>query len=274
MKNEWQQVDRLAAAFGERFETVPKVVIVLGSGLGQAVKSLDNGKTAAASDLEGYPESTVSGHGGRVHCGTLSDVPAMILQGRVHLYEGYSPEEVVRPLRAAVTLGADTVVITNAAGGVNPGFAPGQLMLISDHLNLTGTSPLRGPNDDTRGPRFPDMTDTYDSKLRDLVKRQAAALNLSLAEGVYAGLVGPTYETPAEVRMLAALGADAVGMSTVQEAIACRHLGARIIGISCISNPAAGISRAPLNHEEVERTGAKASALLAELVISLTGALS
>ncbi len=272
--NEWQRVDALAQAFRDRFGDPPEAVIVLGSGLGRVADRLEDGASCPAEALESYPESTVSGHQGVVHSGRMNGVPVMILQGRVHLYEGYTPEEVVRPLRAAITFGAKTAVITNAAGGVNPGFAPGQLMLISDHLNLTGTSPLRGPNDDTRGPRFPDLTEVWDPALRRQVSRRAEALGVALAEGVYAGLVGPTYETPAEVRMLATLGVDAVGMSTVQEAIACRHLGARIAGISCITNPAAGISEAPLNHVEVERAGAKASADLAELIVSLTGALS
>lgn len=274
MNDEWRRVDALAAAFGDRFESPPEAVIVLGSGLGDVAEHLEDKRSVASSDLDGYPRSTVSGHRGTVHAGTLSGVPVMILQGRVHLYEGYSPEEVVRPLRAAVTLGARTVILTNAAGGVDPGFAPGQLMLISDHLNLTFKSPLTGPNDDRRGPRFPDMTDTYDPALRALARERAAALGIPLAAGVYAGLPGPTYETPAEVRMLAALGASAVGMSTVQEAIACRHLGARIAGISCITNPAAGIAGTPLDHEEVERAGAAAAKDLARLIISFAGGLT
>jgi purine-nucleoside phosphorylase len=274
MRDEWQRVDTLAVLFRDHFETPPKVVVVLGSGLGQVAEHLDDKQSVFTSELDGYPESTVSGHRGVVHCGTLKGVPVMILEGRVHLYEGYSPAEVVRPLRAAVTFGAQIALLTNAAGGIDPGYAPGQLMLISDHLNLTGKSPLTGPNDDTRGPRFPDMTDIYDSSLRVLAKQHAEALGISLAEGIYAGLLGPTYETPAEVCMLAVFGATAVGMSTVQEAIACRHLGARLLGISCITNPAAGISKTPLNHEEVEQTSAHASLDLAKLIISLTGALS
>ena len=272
--NEWQRVDALADALGKRFGPPPKAVIVLGSGLGRVANRLEDRQSVPAADLEGYPESTVSGHQGVVHGGCLNGMQVMIFQGRVHLYEGYTPEEVVRPLRAAITFGAKTAIITNAAGGVNPRFTPGQLMLIADHLNLTGTSPLRGPNDDTRGPRFPDLTDVWHPPLRQVVKDRAEKLGIALAEGVYAGLMGPTYETPAEVKMLATLGVDAVGMSTVQEAIACRHLGAQIVGISCITNPAAGISKTPLNHSEVEQAGSRASADLAELIISMTGVLT
>jgi purine-nucleoside phosphorylase len=209
-----------------------------------------------------------------VHQGKLKTTDIMIIQGRVHLYEGYTPEEVVRPLRAAVTWGVENVVLTNAAGGIDAGFAPGQLMLITDHLNLTGQSPLVGRNDDRRGPRFPDMTDAYDPGLRRLARQCAAPLGISLKEGVYAGLLGPSYETPAEVGMLAGLGASAVGMSTVQEAIAVRHLGARLLGLSCITNAAAGISETPLNHEEVEEAGALASGQLADLIVAIVGAMS
>lgn len=274
MNQEWQRVDDLAADFKARFDRPPKLAAVLGSGLGGVADRLGDRVTVPANELRGYPASTVSGHLGAVHVGNMDGVRMMILQGRVHLYEGYPPAEVVRAVRAAITFGAEIVLLTNAAGGIDPAFRPGQLMLIADHLNLTGASPLVGPNDEARGPRFPDLTDLYDAELRTLARQQADTLNMALAEGVYAGLLGPTYETPAEVRMLAALGASAVGMSTVQEAIAVRHLGARLLAVSCITNPAAGISKTPLNHEEVEKAGADASDALAKLIVSIAGALS
>ncbi len=274
MSGEWQRVDALAGAFGERFGEPPDVVVVLGSGLGKVADSLAAKQSVAAGDLPGYPVSTVSGHEGRVHLGDLGGTRVMIFQGRVHLYEGYRPEEVVRPLRAAVTFGARTAVLTNAAGGIDPTLPAGSLMVVDDHLNLTGTSVLLGQNDDTRGPRFPDMTGVYSAALRQRADRCAEALGIRLGHGVYAGLLGPTYETPAEVRMLAALGASAVGMSTVQEAIALRHMGSRLMAVSCITNPAAGISKTPLNHEEVEAAGLAASEDLVKLLVALLEDLS
>ncbi len=189
-----------------------------------------------------------------------------MVQGRVHLYEGYSPEEVVRPVRALVTWGVQTIIITNAAGGVNPGFEPGRLMLIEDHLNMTGRSPLLGPNDDTRGTRFPDISDLYTKALRRLAAEAAEEHQIDLCRGVYAGVLGPSYETPAEVRMFGALGADAVGMSTVLEAVAAGHMGAAVLGISCITNRAAGLEGALLDHEDVKKAGAAAASDLITLI--------
>jgi purine-nucleoside phosphorylase len=274
MREEWKRVDALAGALGDHFGDPPDAVVVLGSGLGKVADSLDDKQSVLSADLPGYPESTVSGHQGRAHMGTLGGTRVMIYQGRVHLYEGCRPEEVVRPLRAAVAFGAKTAVLTNAAGGIDPALPAGSLMIIDDHLNLTGRSVLLGPNDDARGPRFPDMSEVYGADLRRGLDACARRLGIRVGHGVYAGLLGPTYETPAEVRMLAALGASAVGMSTVQEAIALRHMGARIAAVSCITNPAAGISKTPLNHEEVEAAGLAASEELVKLLVALLEDLS
>jgi len=242
---------------------------VLGSGLGSVADRLARRQTVPSSDLPGWPVSTVPGHVGQVHVGRLSTVPVMIVQGRVHLYEGYSPAEVVRSVRAAITWGVGTIVLTNAAGGIDPRTKPGQLMVIEDQLNLTGENPLQGPNDDSRGPRFLDMTGLYDSDIRIHALALAQELGIELSTGVYAGLKGPTYETPAEVRMLAALGAQAVGMSTVLEAIAARHLGAEVAGISCITNKAAGLAGAKLDHGDVQAAGQEAAADLTRLLAAL-----
>ena len=265
---EWTHVDALADALADRFKAPPDAVLVLGSGLGSVADSLGDKISVPTAELPHYPQSTVVGHAGMLHQGKVGDRTVLIQQGRVHLYEGYSPAEVVRPLRAAIRRGASLAVLTNAAGGLDPSFSPGDLMLIEDHLNLTGTSPLLGPNDDSRGPRFPDMSEAYDPALRAQLKECAAKIGVPLRSGVYAGLLGPTYETPAEVRMLQSLGASAVGMSTVQEVIAVRHMGAAAAAISCITNPAAGLSKTALNHEEVSEAGARAAADLARLLIA------
>jgi purine-nucleoside phosphorylase len=206
------------------------------------------------------PVSHVVGHAGKLVLGAAEGVPVVAMQGRVHLYEGHPPRDVVFGLRVCLRLGAQTVIVTNAAGGSNPQFRPGDLMLIEDHLNLSGTSSVAGPNEDALGPRFPDMTDAYDRHLRALALEAASAAGFQLVRGVYAGLLGPQYETPAEIRMLQRLGADAVGMSTVLETIAARHMGARVLGISCITNQAAGISPTPLDHAEVQETAGHAKA--------------
>lgn len=215
-------------------------------------------------------QSGVAGHRGRFVIGTLGGVAVCAMQGRVHLYEGHSPSEVVRGVRAMIAFGAKVIVLTNAAGGIRKDLAPGDLMLIEDHLNLTGQSPLTGPNDDALGPRFPALSDAYDKALRTLAEDVARAQRFVLRSGVYAGLLGPAYETPAEVRMLRTLGADAVGMSTVLETIAARHMGARVLGISCVTNVAAGLSDTAPDHAEVQATAKIASkrfrALLAGVI--------
>ena len=214
--------------------------------------------------------SGVAGHRGNFVLGTLGGVSVCAMQGRVHLYEGHRPDDVVRGVRAMVALGAPIIVLTNAAGGIRKDLAAGDLMLIEDHINLTASSPLTGPNDDALGPRFPALSDAYDPALRALAQRVAKALHHTLRSGVYAGVLGPAYETPAEIRMLRTLGADAVGMSTVLETIAARHMGARVLGVSCITNLAAGLSKTPPDHAEVQATAKAAEkrfrALLAGVI--------
>ncbi|MEQ9503214.1 MAG: purine-nucleoside phosphorylase [Deltaproteobacteria bacterium] len=259
MENETQSVVTQRAVEAVR-EAVPgaqpTLGIVLGSGLGGLVDGIEIAGTVAYDQIPGFRTSTVEGHAGRLVIGTLQGVPVVAMQGRVHLYEGYPASEVVFPIRVMVRLGAKRLIVTNAAGGVNPDFDEKEIMLISDHLNLTGTNPLLGPNDMALGPRFPDMTDPYDAELRQVAREVAESIDLTLREGVYAGLLGPSYETPAEVRMLGRLGADAVGMSTVLEVIAARHMGASVLGLSCISNKGAGLAAGPLSHDEVKAAGA------------------
>jgi purine-nucleoside phosphorylase len=234
---------------------VPPIGVVLGSGLGGLASALEHAVAIPYSGIPHFPVSTVEGHAGRLVVGDLDGTSICALQGRFHLYEGYGAQEVVFPIRALARLGVKAFVITNAAGGINKAFHAGDLMLIGDHLNLSGQNPLAGVHDDRLGPRFPDMSDAYADELRRLAREAAVEVGLELREGVYCVLSGPSYETPAEVRMLASLGADAVGMSTIPEVIACRQMGVRVLGISLISNLAAGISKVPLTHAEVIETG-------------------
>jgi purine-nucleoside phosphorylase len=234
----------------------PRVAVALGSGLGTLAGSLVGAEPIPYSRIEGLPVSTVAGHEGALYHGEISGVGTLIFAGRVHLYEGFDASVVTRWVRAAIEAGCDTFVVTNAAGAVNPGLEIGAPCLISDHINLTGANPLIGPNDDSVGPRFLDLSEVYSRDLRAL----ARSADPDLQEGVYAGLLGPTYETPAEVRMLRILGADLVGMSTVLEAIMARYLGARVLGVSVVSNLAAGLSPTPLSHEEVAAAGKHAAA--------------
>lgn len=263
------QASRLAAleaAVRERSDLRPQVGLVLGSGLGGLAEALDEAVAIPFEALPGWPAATAPGHAGRLLLGRLEGVPVVLLQGRFHLYEGHDPGLVVQPVLLMGRLGARIVVLTNAAGGVNPAFGPGTLMVIADHLNLTGRNPLVGPNDEALGPRFPDLTDAWSPRLRRALHAAGEAEGVALVEGVYAGLLGPTYETPAEVRMLRALGADAVGMSTVLEAIAARWVGLEICGVSLVTNAAAGLSGAPLSHEEVLAAGAEAGPRLARVL--------
>jgi purine-nucleoside phosphorylase len=239
-----------------------RVAVVLGSGLSDLAAALIDGDEIPFSDIEGMPSSGVAGHAGALFAGDVGETPTLIFAGRVHLYEGRDMDEVTYPVRAAIGAGCEVIVLTNAAGAIEPSLEIGAPCLISDHLNLTGRTPLFGPNDDSVGPRFLDLSEVYDKDLRALAKE----LDSSLHEGVYAGLLGPTYETPAEVRMLRALGADLVGMSTVNEAIAARYLETRVLGISVVSNLAAGLSLAPLSHEEVSAAGRSATARLETLL--------
>lgn len=243
----------------------PKVAVVLGSGLGAFADSLDNPVTVSYSQIPGWPQSTAVGHAGKLVVGEVAGVPVAVLAGRAHLYEGYTAQQSVYGIRSLREFGVESVILTNAAGGINPGFGPGSLALISDHINLQGQNPLTGPNDDALGPRFPDMSEVYSKAFRAVAKQAGRELGVELGEGVYAGLSGPSYETPAEIRYLRAIGADLVGMSTVAEAIAANHMGMKVLGISCVTNFAAGVIDQKLNHEEVLETGA----LVRDTVVSM-----
>jgi purine-nucleoside phosphorylase len=251
------ELSEAVSAVQGRSKIVPAVGVVLGSGLGAWADSLSSLDRIPYGEIPRMPQSTVVGHAGNLCLGLAGGVPVACLQGRVHLYEGHDPERVVFGVRLLARLGCRAVLLTNAAGGLAAAFTPGDLMLVSDHLNLMGKNPLSGPNLDDLGPRFPDMTDAYEPALRAAAREAAAETETTLHEGVYAGLLGPTYETPAEIRMLATLGASAVGMSTVPEVIALRHMGIPAAAISCITNLAAGISKTKLDHSEVEATARK-----------------
>jgi purine-nucleoside phosphorylase len=237
-----------------RVDIQPRVGLVLGSGLGAFADNLDDATAFSFSDIPNMPTPQVSGHAGRLVIGRVEGVPVAVLQGRVHLYEGHASEMAVFGVRVLARLGVFSVLLSNAAGGIRTSFKPGTLMLIDDHINLTGMNPLVGFNDDSLGPRFPDMTRAYDRRLSSLARDAAADIEVDLEEGVYAAMLGPSYETPAEIRMLRTMGADAVGMSTVPEVIALQHMGVRTAAISCITNKAAGMTTAALNHSEVEAT--------------------
>ena len=235
----------------------PEVALVLGSGLGAFADGLEDATAIPYAEIPHMPISSVSGHSGHLVAGRKSGKRIVAMQGRTHLYEGRSPADVVFGTRLMASLGPKTLIVTNAAGGIDPSFESGDLMVITDQLNLTGTSSLLGPNDELLGPRFLDMTAAFDPSLIAVAEAVARDLGFELRHGVYAGLLGPAYETPAEVRMLRILDADAVGMSTVLEVLAARHMGLRVLGISCITNLAAGISHGPLSHDEVTETAAQ-----------------
>ena len=232
----------------------PEVALILGSGLGDYAKEMQVEESIEYSEIEGFPVSTVAGHQGRFLFGYVEGVPVVAMQGRVHFYEGYPMSDVVLPVRLMGLLGAKTVILTNAAGGVNFNFQPGDLMMITDQITTAVPSPLIGANLDELGPRFPDMSEVYDKGLREIIKQAARNVKVSSQSGVYMQFTGPSYETPAEIRMCRALGADAAGMSTACEAMAARHMGLKVCGISCITNMAAGMSNQPLNHKEVQET--------------------
>ncbi len=262
----WDRLQDAADAVARRAPLRPQIAIVLGSGLGGMTSELNDATTVPYTEIPHFPVSTAPGHAGKLLIGRLSERPVIMFSGRAHLYEGYRPDEVVFGVRLARQLGAEALIITNAAGGVNAEFHPGILMLLTDHINLTGSNPLVGPNDPSIGVRFPDMSYAYDPLLRELAEQGAGTQGQTLAHGVYLGLLGPTYETPAEVRMARILGGDAVGMSTVLEVIAARHLGMRVLGISCIANMAAGMLPQKLTEEEVIETASRVGAEFAALI--------
>ena len=264
--NAYEKLQNCLACVRRKTDFVPDVALILGSGLGALADEIEAVATVDYHDIEGFPVSTVPGHKGRFVFGYMGKVKVVIMQGRVHFYEGYSREDVLLPTRLMVLLGAKILFLTNAAGGVNRDFRAGDFMLITDHIMTLFPNPLIGPNMDEMGPRFPDMSHVYDEKLREIIRRTAEEQKIALHEGVYCQLTGPTFETPAEVRLLTALGVDAVGMSTACEAVAARHAGIRVCGISCITNQAAGISPNPLSHQEVFDTGVRVGPVFRRLV--------
>ena len=249
----------------ERIPFKPQIALILGSGLGDYGDTMDIVATIPYKDIAGFPQSTVQGHKGQFIFGYVGTVPVVCMQGRVHYYEGYPITDVVLPVRLMKLMGAEVLFLTNAAGGVNINYNAGDLMLIEDHICMI-PNPLMGENISEFGPRFPDMSDTYDKALRDIIKEQAGQMGITLQEGVYVQFSGPSYETPAEVRMARAMGGDAVGMSTAVEAIAANHMGMHICGISCITNMAAGVQTSPLDHAEVQETADRVSATFSKVV--------
>ena len=255
----------------------PKIGLVLGSGLGAFADEFANAVKIPYAKIPHFPHATAIGHAGQLVVGKVEGVEVAGMQGRVHLYEGYSPKDVTFPMRVFARMGVQAVVLTNAAGGIKREFTQGRLVVISDHINLQGANPLRGPNDENFGPRFPDMSVAYDKKFRELVLAEGRLLGINVGEGVYAALVGPSYETPAEIRYLRTIGADLVGMSTVPEVIAARHGGMRVLAISCVTNAAAGILDQTLDHKEVletaERVKGQFIALLRAVIPDMASAL-
>ncbi len=262
----YEKLQNCLACVREKTDFVPDVALILGSGLGALADEVEAVAIVDYHDIEGFPVSTVPGHKGRFVFGYFGKVKVVIMQGRVHFYEGYDRNDVLLPTRLMKLLGAKALFLTNAAGGVNRGYNAGDFMLITDHIMSLFPNPLIGANMDELGPRFPDMTEVYDRTLRQTILDTAEDLGIEMQQGVYCQLTGPTFETPAEVRMLAALGADAVGMSTACEAVAARHAGMRVCGISLITNQAAGISPTPLSHEEVSETGDRVAPVFRKLV--------
>ena len=254
MSQAYTLLEKWVRAVREVTDFTPEIGIVLGSGLGDFARLVDRKAEVSYDSLPGLPVSTVAGHAGKLIFGYVRSVPVVVMQGRVHYYEGYSMEQVVAPIRLMGLLGAKKLLLTNAAGGVNTSFTPGDLMLITDHISAFVPSPLRGENPQELGPRFPDMSRVYDKEMGRAVLEAGEKLGESLQQGVYLQWQGPNYETPAEIRMFRTLGADAVGMSTVCEAIAARHMGLRVCAVSCITNMACGILPQPLSHEEVQQT--------------------
>jgi purine-nucleoside phosphorylase len=251
---EFTRAEAAARFIQKKTKLQPKIALVLGSGLGGFANEFANAVRIPYAMIPHFPRSTAVGHAGQLVLGTVEGVHVVAMQGRVHLYEGYSAKDVAFPIRVFARMGVKAVILTNAAGGIKADFTQGRLVVISDHINLQGANPLIGPNDHLFGPRFPDMSTAYDKKFRELTLAEGRMLGINLGEGVYAALAGPSYETPAEIRYLRSIGADLVGMSTVPEVIAARHSGIRALGISCVTNAAAGVLDQPLDHKEVLET--------------------
>ena len=270
MPDYYTKVHETAGWLRQRHKTPPDVAIVLGSGLGGFTGGLTDAIADPYAEIPHWPASAVVGHAGQLVVGAVKGKRVAALSGRAHFYEGHDLRTITFGIRALAAFGVKTVILTNAAGGINLTFKPGTLMLIDDHINLLGSNPLVGPNDERFGPRFPDMTEVYSLRLRTIAAEAAAALGQPLARGIYVALHGPSYETPAEIRFLRTIGGDAVGMSTVPEAIVARHMGVEVLGISCITNPAAGVLPRPLVHDEVmevaNRVRAEFSALLEGII--------
>jgi purine-nucleoside phosphorylase len=262
----YERAEHAARFIRSRVGEDVRVALVLGSGLGAFADTLEDAQPLDYSEIPGFARPTVEGHAGRLVVGRVEGATVAAMQGRFHFYEGYTLEEVTFPVRTLGLLGVKSLVLTNASGGLNNSFSEGSLIVISDHLNLMGTNPLLGKNDPRFGPRFPDMTAVYDHEYQDIAIAEAHEMGMELRRGIYAALSGPSYETPAEIRMLRLLGADAVGMSTVPEAIIARHMGLRVLGLSCITNMAAGVLDKPINHEDVIETGARVRETFAELL--------
>lgn len=253
----------------ERIDFQPEVALILGSGLGDYADGIKVEQTIGYSEIEGFPVSTVKGHKGRFVFGYVDETPVVIMQGRVHYYEGYQMSDVVLPTRLMGMMGAKKLILTNAAGGVNECFRPGDFMMITDHITTAVPSPLIGPNIDELGTRFPDMSEVYSRRMQEIIRGCAKELDINLKEGVYVQLTGPSYETPSEIRMVRSWGADAVGMSTACEAMAARHMGLEVCGISCITNMAAGILKQNLNHSEVQETADRVSVIFKQLITKI-----
>ena len=264
--NLYDRAEHASQAIRARWGEDARIALVLGSGLGAFADDLQDSIALPYSDIPGFARSTVEGHAGRLVMGKIGDVPVIAMQGRFHYYEGYSLDDVVFPIRVLGLMGVKSLVLTNAAGGINIALDQGALMIINDHLNLMGINPLRGPNDERLGSRFPDMSEVYSRDYQEIAVEEARKMNLELRRGIYAGLTGPSYETPAEVRLLRTIGADAVGMSTVPEAIVARHMGIKVLGISCITNMAAGVIGEPINHHEVIEIGQRVHDTFKELL--------
>jgi purine-nucleoside phosphorylase len=253
--NEFARAERAAKYILSKTKLRPQIAVVLGSGLGAFADELAGAAKIPYQKIPGFPRSTAVGHAGQLVIGKVANIAIAAMQGRVHFYEGYSAKEVVFPMRVLGRIGIQSVILTNAAGGINLGYKQGALVVLRDHINLQDANPLIGPNDERFGPRFPDMTQAYAKPYREIALAEARRLGIEVYEGVYAALSGPSYETPAEIRYLAAIGADLVGMSTVPETIVACHMGIRVLGISCVTNMAAGILDQPINHAEVMETG-------------------